>query len=75
MTDRADEAKLPSEKADERSTQARRRRWLRLCSNVALAAALLGIPWTYLRPDGHGPTLSFVGFVVALLLRSAGPRR
>jgi len=28
-----------------------------------------------LRPDGHGPTLSFVGFVVALLLRSAGPRR
>ena len=56
------------------TSQARVRQRLWGVSNAAFGIGLIGIPWACLQPDGYGPTLSFVGLVVGLLLRYAAPR-
>lgn len=72
MTDWSDEPKLTSE-SGEGAPRDHVHDWLLVSSNVALGVSLIGIPWTYIQPNGQGPTLSFVGIFVALLLRSFRP--
>jgi hypothetical protein len=74
MSDQSDEIKRASEPA-EAAPQGRTRDWLRLSSNVAVGIALVGIPWTYVQPNGPGLTFSFVCFFVALMLRFAASSR
>ena len=48
--------------------------WLGRTSNVALAVALIGCPLTYYDQNGYGPSLSFAGIVLYLLLRRVRSR-
>jgi hypothetical protein len=74
MADQADDIQRAPEPA-EAALQGRKRDWLRLSSNLAIGVSLVGIPWTYLQPNGWGLTFTFVGFFVALMLRYVAANR
>ena len=48
--------------------------WLGRTSNVALAIALIGCPLTYYDQNGYGPSLSFFGFGLFLVLQQVRRR-
>jgi len=74
MSDQSDEIKVEQVETSP-APQGRTQNWLRLSSNVAVGVALVGIPWTYVQPNGWGPPFSFICFFVALMLRFAASSR
>lgn len=74
MIAQSDEITRASEPA-ETGSQDDAQDWLRLASKLAVAVGLVGIPWTYMQPNGWGPPFSFVCFFVALMLRFAASSR